>query len=162
MVVSVSDITERKQVEAELERRAAEIELKNHLLEQSARNKSEFLARMSHELCTPLNAIIGLAFLLRQTPPGTDGSASRIATDIEASGREMLALVNDMLELAKIESGKTEPEEHGGRVAVQSEPGKSGTFTLRPPFRPITPSGDDVSSGEMSRAPENDDSRHRA
>jgi PAS domain S-box-containing protein len=102
------DITERKQAEAELQKRAAEIELKNRLLEESDRHKSEFLARMSHELRTPLNAIIGFADLLRQTPPAADGRANEYATDIEASGREMLALVNDMLELAKIEAGKTE------------------------------------------------------
>ena len=102
------DITERRQAEAELQKRAAEIEFKNRLLQESDRHKSEFLARMSHELRTPLNAIIGFADLLRQTPPGADGNAGEYAADIEASGRELLALVNDMLELAKIEAGKTE------------------------------------------------------
>jgi PAS domain S-box-containing protein len=102
------DITERKQAEVELKRRAAEIELKNRLLQESDRHKSAFLARMSHELRTPLNAIIGFADLLRQAPPDDADRAREYATDIEASGRELLALVNNMLELAKIEAGKTE------------------------------------------------------
>jgi PAS domain S-box-containing protein len=105
---TVRDISVQKQAEAELKRRAAEIELKNRLLETSDRSKSEFLATMSHELRTPLNAIIGFANLLRKTPPGADARVREYAADIEASGSEMLALVNDMLELAKIEAGKTE------------------------------------------------------
>lgn len=105
-VAFIHDITARKQAEAELKRHAAEIELKNRLLEEADRHKSAFLARMSHELRTPLNAIIGFAELLRQAPPGD--RAGEYAADIEASGREMLALVNAMLELAKIEAGKTE------------------------------------------------------
>ena len=63
---------------------------------------------MSHDLRTPLNAIIGFADLLRQPPPDAEGRASGYVSDIEASGREMLALVNNMLKLVKIEAGKTD------------------------------------------------------
>jgi PAS domain S-box-containing protein len=156
MVVSVSDITERKQIEAELKRRAAEIELKNRLLEQSDRNKSEFLARMSRELRRPLEAIIGYAALLRRTPPGADGRASGFAADIEASGREMLALVNDILELAKIESGKTELQPAPADVADLAR----DVVAARPDA--ATPSEDDVCSGDLRLAPDSASSGHHA
>lgn len=156
MVVSVSDITERKQVEAELKRRAAEIELKNRLLEQSDRNKSEFLARMSRELRRPLEAIIGYAALLRRTPPGADGRASEFAADIEVSGREMLALVNDILELAKIESGKTELQPAPADVADLAR----DVVAARPDA--ATPSEDDVCSGDLRLVPDSASSGHHA
>ncbi len=77
--------------------------------EDANRTKSHFLATMSHELRTPLNAIINFSFLLAQ---GTEGAVSPQQEDllarIETSGRHLLELINDVLDLAKIESGKME------------------------------------------------------
>jgi len=75
--------------------------------EQASRAKSEFLANMSHELRTPLNAIIGFSELIRErlTPANIDRNIS-YAADILASGRHLLAVINQILDLATIESGK--------------------------------------------------------
>jgi len=68
--------------------------------------KSRFLANMSHELRTPLNGILGYADLLREDLAGTEQAS--FAESIEASGRHLLALVNDVLDLGRIESGRME------------------------------------------------------
>ncbi len=75
--------------------------------EQASRAKSEFLANMSHELRTPLNAIIGFSELIRErlTPSNVDRNIS-YAADILASGRHLLEVINQILDLATIESGK--------------------------------------------------------
>ncbi|WP_218011436.1 response regulator [Azohydromonas lata] len=84
----------------------------NRRLEQQSRFKSEFLANMSHELRTPLNAIIGFSELLRN---GTAGELSQtqhsFAGRIFEGGHHLLSLVNDILDLSKIEAGKLELEE---------------------------------------------------
>ena len=95
----VSDITEQKRAEAE--RRARE------LAEAANRAKSEFLAHMSHELRTPLNAILGYAQILKREQALGHQARAGINT-IERSGEHLLALINDVLDLAKIESGKLE------------------------------------------------------
>jgi len=84
-----------------------EIAVKNLQLEEASRSKSEFLANMSHELRTPLNAIIGFSEVLR------DGLAGSLAPqqkeyigDIFTSGTHLLSLINDILDLAKVEAGK--------------------------------------------------------
>ncbi|MBD5804322.1 Non-motile and phage-resistance protein [Azoarcus sp. Aa7] len=96
---------------AQLRARGEEIGAKNAQLEQANRLKSEFLATMSHELRTPLNAIIGFSEILK------DGLAGPLAArqlefcqDIFASGRHLLALINDVLDLSKIEAGRMELE----------------------------------------------------
>jgi len=101
------DITERRQA-TELRRDLyARLEAENHRVLKATRSKSEFLANMSHELRTPLNAIIGFSELLRD---GMAGSLSAQQTefmgDILDSGRHLLGLINDILDLAKVEAGK--------------------------------------------------------
>jgi PAS domain S-box-containing protein len=97
------DITERKEAEAALLRAKEEAEL-------ASRSKSEFLANMSHELRTPLNAILGFADILKSEffgPLGHQRYKGYVA-DIHDSGQLLLQLVNDILDVAKIESGKAE------------------------------------------------------
>jgi PAS domain S-box-containing protein len=93
------DVTERKRIERTLEE-------KNIELEHASRMKSEFLATMSHELRTPLNAIIGFSEALK------DGLMGRVSetqqeyiTDIFSSGQHLLSLINDILDLSKVEAG---------------------------------------------------------
>ena len=100
------EIQKHKITERELKRAKEESEFANHA-------KSEFLANMSHELRTPLNAIIGFSEMMASEALGPLGSPKygSYARDIHSSGRHLLDLVADILDLAKIESGKDEPEE---------------------------------------------------
>lgn len=78
-------------------------------LEQVSRHKSEFLANMSHELRTPLNAVIGFADVLHEELFGPlNPKQSEYVADIMESGRQLLALINDILDLAKAEAGHVE------------------------------------------------------
>ena len=88
-----------------------EIEQKSRELETASRHKSEFLANMSHELRTPLNAVIGFSEVLEEQlfGPINDKQAEYIR-DILESGRHLLSLINDILDLSKIEAGRMELE----------------------------------------------------
>ncbi len=105
----VYDITERKQAEEQLRSSSERISLANAELARATRLKDEFLAGMSHELRTPLNAILGLSEALQEEVYGelTPKQQQSLAT-IEQSGRHLLELINDILDLSKIESGKME------------------------------------------------------
>ena len=86
-----------------------EIEDKSRQIEAANRHKSEFLANMSHELRTPLNAIIGFSeVLLDPAMPVTDEERLQFLTDVLASGKHLLSLINEILDLAKVEAGKME------------------------------------------------------
>jgi len=86
-----------------------EIEIKSRELETASRHKSEFLANMSHELRTPLNAIIGFSEVLGERLFGDlNDKQAEYVTDIAESGRHLLALINDILDLSKIEAGRME------------------------------------------------------
>jgi signal transduction histidine kinase len=102
------DMRERIRVE-EIRRRSADLELQNQRIQEASRLKSEFLANMSHELRTPLNAIIGFAELLHddQVDVGSP-QYKEFLGDILTSGRHLLQLINDVLDLAKVEAGKLE------------------------------------------------------
>ena len=86
-----------------------EIEDKGRQIEAANRHKSEFLANMSHELRTPLNAIIGFSeVLLDPSMQVTDEERVQFLTDVLSSGKHLLGLINEVLDLAKVEAGKME------------------------------------------------------
>ena len=88
-----------------------EIEEKSRLLEVANRHKSEFLANMSHELRTPLNAIIGFSEVLLQRMFGElNRKQDEYLQDVLSSGRHLLSLINDILDLSKVEAGRMELE----------------------------------------------------
>ena len=88
-----------------------ELALKTHQLEVAGRHKSEFLASMSHELRTPLNAVIGFSEVLLDRLFGDlNERQEEYLEDIRASGRHLLELLNEILDLSKIEAGKMELE----------------------------------------------------
>ena len=96
---AVRDVSERKAIEQQLRE-------KNIELERVARAKDTFLASMSHELRTPLNAIIGFTgTLLMELPGPLNEDQTRHLRTVEQSGKHLLAIINDILDLAKIESG---------------------------------------------------------
>jgi len=100
------DLTERKRLDQVLQEKNAELESAKSVAEKANRAKSDFLSSMSHELRTPLNAILGFAQLLEAgSPPPTDAQKIRLHQIIKA-GWYLLELINEILDLALIESGK--------------------------------------------------------
>jgi PAS domain S-box-containing protein len=97
LVANIRDVTERRLTEEAMRRATAEAEAAN-------RAKSEFLSRMSHELRTPMNSILGFAQLLEraQLPAGQQRGVAHILT----AGRHLLRLINEVLDIARIESGR--------------------------------------------------------
>jgi PAS domain S-box-containing protein len=114
---AIRDVTERKRLdevrrenqEIEERNRRAELEGQNRRIEEANRLKSEFVANMSHELRTPLNSVIGFAELMAtgKVGPLADNHKEYLG-DILASSKHLLQLINDVLDLAKVESGKIE------------------------------------------------------
>jgi len=103
---AIRDITERKKGE---EKFRGLMEEQNRRMQESNRLKSEFLANMSHELRTPLHAIIGFAELMHNGKVGTIAASHKeYLGDILKSSNHLLQLINDVLDLAKVESGKVE------------------------------------------------------
>lgn len=97
---AIRDISARKRIELDLQE-------KNVELENAAKAKNRFLATMSHELRTPLNAVLGFTgTLLMRLPGPLTVEQEKQLTTVQASARHLLSLINDLLDLAKIESGK--------------------------------------------------------
>jgi hypothetical protein len=118
ILVFARDVSERKASEEELElyrnhleelvfERTKDLAEANSELEKATKAKSAFLAAMSHELRTPLNSIIGFSSILSQgmSGPLTDDQQSQVET-IHRSGRHLLELIEDVLDLSKVEAGK--------------------------------------------------------
>jgi len=120
VIASVRDITERKAVEnriqalreqytAELTMKNEQLEARNREVEQANRLKNEFLASMSHELRTPLHTIIGFSELLTEQLEGPLGEKQqRFVGHILQDARHLLELINEILDISKIESGRLE------------------------------------------------------
>ncbi len=107
-LVLVSDITEIKQAEWQLQQANAELVLARDKAEDASRAKSAFLANMSHEIRTPLNAIVGLAHLLQRDAQDAL-TRQRLDKVTEAAGH-LLQVINDVLDLSKIEAGRLDLE----------------------------------------------------
>lgn len=103
------DITERRAQELHIAWQASELARRNEQIEKANRLKSEFVASMSHELRTPLNVILGFSdLLLDRSEIQLDERHTRWVKHVNDSGRHLLELINQVLDLAKIESGKLE------------------------------------------------------
>jgi len=99
VTAAIRDVTERKR----------DMEERNRRMQEANRLKSEFLANMSHELRTPLNAVIGFASLMHSGKAGPlSGDQHEYLGDILTSSRHLLQLINDVLDLAKVESGRVD------------------------------------------------------
>ncbi len=107
----IRDITERAESERRLQalqkQYTSELELRNREIEQANRLKSEFLANMSHELRTPLHTVIGFAELLAEETKGLlNPTQKRFVNHIHKDAQHLLALINEVLDLSKIEAGR--------------------------------------------------------
>lgn len=124
VTAAIRDVTERKRFEMALQE-------KNVQLENAIRVKDRFLASMSHELRTPLNAIIGFSGTLLMKLPGplTEDQEKQLGI-IRKSANHLLSLINDLLDLAKIDSGKVEV--HGELIDTRST--VSEVFTTLEPL----------------------------
>jgi signal transduction histidine kinase/HAMP domain-containing protein len=117
---------------AEIEQARQEIEERAKQLDQASRYKSQFLANMSHELRTPLNSLLVLARLLAQNPNGNlSVKQVEYATVIHSSGSDLLRLINDILDLTKVEAGKMEinPERFALAGLIEDLRGVFGPLT---------------------------------
>ncbi|MDZ7703566.1 MAG: ATP-binding protein [Trueperaceae bacterium] len=105
----VGSVIERKRARNQERRHLSELEYKNEQLEQASRLKSEFLANMSHELRTPLTAVLGFSEVLEEEMFGPlNDQQKQYIHDIYESGKHLLSLINDVLDVSKIEAGKME------------------------------------------------------
>ncbi|HEY2804325.1 MAG TPA: PAS domain S-box protein [Gemmatimonadales bacterium] len=106
---SIRDVTERKRLEEQLRRKNEELEEQARRVQEANRLKSEFLANMSHELRTPLNAVVGFAEIIHDGKAGSvNADQKEFLGDILTSSQHLLRLINDVLDLAKVEAGKME------------------------------------------------------
>ena len=128
-------LEELKVSNAELADRTSDLEDKARQLAHVSRYKTEFLANMSHELRTPLNSMLILARLLADNDRGNlDAEESEYASTILSSGQDLLGLINQILDLSKIESGKVQ-------VDLQPVALESVTAAIDRMFRPTLASG---------------------
>jgi PAS domain S-box-containing protein len=105
------DVTERKRLDQVLQEKNIELESARAVAEKTNLTKSDFLANMSHELRTPLNSVIGFSEVLQDQMFGPiNEKQQEYINNILTSGRHLLSLINDILDLSKVESGKMELE----------------------------------------------------
>ena len=133
LVVTLTDITDRKRAEGQMLKAKEDAELAD-------RAKTDFLANMSHELRTPLNAVIGFSEVIKEGMFGPVGNPKYIeyANGIHESGIHLLALINDILDLSKVEAGKADLDEEAVDVrkvirscmTLLSERAESGAVKL--------------------------------
>ena len=104
----IRDITERREAEEQIHNLNQKLEQRNREVERANQLKSEFLASMSHELRTPLNAIIGFSHLLGEENSDLSDKQRRFVERIATAARHLFALINDILDLSKIEAGRVD------------------------------------------------------
>lgn len=111
-----TDITELKQTQELLQRQNLELKAAKEKAEESDRLKSAFMANMSHEIRTPMNGILGFADLLKSSNLSGESQQKYIEI-IETSGRRMLDIINDLIDISKIESGQVEVKKQKFRIS---------------------------------------------
>jgi PAS domain S-box-containing protein len=107
MAGSVSDITEHKRAQLQLEQLNNALQIRTEQAEQASRTKSRFLATMSHEIRTPLNGVLGMAQLLLMSRVSEEERRLYAQTILD-SGKTLLALIDNVLDLSKVEAGRME------------------------------------------------------
>jgi signal transduction histidine kinase/CheY-like chemotaxis protein len=125
-----SSENELRTINKSLDTRLSELAERNVALFESNKIKSQFLANVSHELRTPLTSIIGFAELLREASSTEGGRLLRYSENIMSSGRMLLGIINDLLDLAKIEAGQT-------TVRVSEFDARDLFSSLRGMFKPL-------------------------
>ncbi len=116
VVVVARDITEQKRITTELVEAKVFAELATHIAEEAVKAKQQFLSNMSHEIRTPMNAIIGFTKVLLKTELST--KQTEYLNAIQTSGDALIVLINDILDLAKVDAGKMTFEETPFRLSA--------------------------------------------
>ena len=104
--INITDITEQRELQKKLEKQSKQLKEALKSAEQANQAKSDFLARMSHDIRTPMNAIMGITSLIRHDA-GNKDKVIEYVDKIDVSAQHLLGIINDVLDMSKIEAGKT-------------------------------------------------------